>query len=215
MKKTHKILIVEDEILIAYSIKKMLETNYISDIVINYEEAKTALSDTIYDLILIDITLQSEKSGLDLAAYINSNFRIPFIFTTALTDSETLQKIKNLRPIAYLSKPIQNPNLITAVDLALINNQKKFKITIGKQVYHIDLEDFLYAEAEHIYINLIFKNEKSLLLRTSMSYLEEIFPDQYFKRINRSVSVNPIHISKTIHNVLYLEDKIFKISKNF
>lgn len=215
MKKTHKILIVEDEILIAYSIKKMLETNYISDIVINYEEAKTALSDTIYDLILIDITLQSEKSGLDLAAYINSNFRIPFIFTTALTDSETLQKIKNLRPIAYLSKPIQNPNLITAVDLALINNQKKFKITIGKQVYHIDLEDFLYAEAEHIYINLIFKNEKSLLLRTSMSYLEEIFPNQYFKRINRSVSVNPIHISKTIHNVLYLEDKIFKISKNF
>ena len=210
-----RILIVEDEVLIAYSIKKMLGSNFVSEIAHDYDEAKLLLSHKIFDLVLIDITLSGLKTGLELASFINENISIPFIFTTALTDPDTLGKVTNLRPSAYLSKPVESVNLITAINLALANQDNIFKIEIGKQTYYIQSKDFLYAEADHIYVELFLESGKSHLLRATMSHLEEVFPSKYFRRINRSIAVNPYHISKIVNDKLYIADKVFKISKNF
>lgn len=211
----YRILIVEDEVLIAYSIKKMLEANFVSEIANDYEEAKLLLSHKVFDLVLIDITLSEGKTGLELARFINENISIPFIFTTALTDPDTLEKVTTLKPSAYLSKPVESVNLITAINLALANQDNIFKIEIGKQTYYFQSKDFLYAEADHIYVELFLRSGKHQLLRTTMSYLEEVFPTKYFRRINRSIAINPYHISKIVNDKLYIADKVFKISKNF
>lgn len=123
-----RILIVEDEVLIALSLKKMLDTVFVSEIAHDYEEAKILLSHKLFDLVLIDISLSGNKTGLDLANFINTTISIPFIFTTALTDPGTLEKITNLRPSAYLSKPVESVNLITAIKLALASEDSVFKI---------------------------------------------------------------------------------------
>ncbi|MUV04671.1 MULTISPECIES: response regulator transcription factor [Flavobacterium] len=208
-----RILIVEDEVLIAFSLKKMLDTVFLSEIAHDYEEAKLLLSHKSFDLVLIDISLSGDKTGLDLANFINTNISIPFIFTTALTDKATLEKITNLRPSAYLSKPVDSVNLITAIKLALANEDAIFKIEIGKQIYYFQAKDFLFAEADHVYVEIHLKSGKNQILRTTMTYLQEVFPSKYFKRINRSVAINPYHISKIVNDKLYLEDKVFKISK--
>jgi DNA-binding LytR/AlgR family response regulator len=210
-----RILIVEDEVLIAFSLKKMLDTVFVSEIVHDYEEAKILLSNKLFDLVLIDISLPGHKTGLDLANFINTNISIPFIFTTALTDPGTLEKITNLRPSAYLSKPVESVNLITAIKLALANENTIFKIELGKQIYYFQCNDFLFAEADHVYVEIHLKSGKNQILRTTMAYLEEIFPSKHFKRINRSVAVNPHHISKIVNDKLYIENRIFKISKKF
>lgn len=210
-----RILIVEDEVLIALSVKKMLESFFLAEIAYDYEEAKLLLSHKLFDLVLIDISLSGEKTGLDLAQFINDNISIPFIFTTALTDPGTLEKVTSLKPSAYLSKPVESVNLITAINLALANQDNIFKIEIGKQIYYFQSKDFLFAEADHIYVEIYLKSGKNQILRTTMSHLEEVFPTKYFKRINRSVAVNPYHISKIVNDKLYLEDKVFKISKHF
>lgn len=210
-----RILIVEDEVLIAYSIKKMLEPYFLSEIASDYEEACLMLTHQLFDLVLIDITLKTEKTGLDLASFINEEISIPFIFTTSLSDPDTLVNVTDLEPSAYLTKPVESANLITAINIALSNRDNVFKIEIGKQIYYIQSKDFLYAEADHNYVQLYLKSGKNHLLRTTMFYLEEVFPPKYFKRINRSIAVNPIHIWKIVNDKLYLEDKIFKISKNF
>lgn len=210
-----RILIVEDEVLIAFSVKRTLETYFLPEIANDYEEAKLLLSHKIFDLVLIDISLSGEKTGLDLAQFINDNISIPFIFTTALTDPGTLEKVTNLKPSAYLSKPVESVNLITAINLALANQDNIFKIEIGKQVYYFQSKDFLFAEADHIYIEICLKSGKNQILRTTMSYLEEVFPSKYFKRINRSIAVNPYHITKIVNDKLYIEDRVFKISKHF
>lgn len=210
-----RILIVEDEVLIAYSLKKMLDTVFVCEIAHDYEEAKLLLSHKIFDLVLIDISLSGDKTGLDLASFINTNISLPFIFTTALTDPGTLEKITNLKPSAYLSKPVDSVNLITAIKLALANEDIIFKIELGKQIYYFQAKDFLFAEADHVYVEIHLKSGKNQILRTTMTYLEEIFPSKHFKRINRSVGVNPYHISKIVNDKLYIEDKIFKISKKF
>lgn len=210
-----RILIVEDEVLIAISLKKMLDKDFVSEIAHDYEEAKILLTHKSFDLVLIDISLSGDKTGLDLANFINANIALPFIFTTALTDPGTLEKITNLRPSAYLSKPVESVNLITAIKLALANEDTIFKIELGKQIYYFQSKDFLFAEADHVYVEIHLKSGKNQILRTTMTYLEEVFPSKYFKRINRSVGVNPYHISKIVNDKLYIEGKIFKISKKF
>lgn len=211
----NRILIVEDEVLIAFSLKKMLDKDFVSKIAHDYEEAKILLSHKPFDLVLIDISLSGDKTGLDLANFINTNISLPFIFTTALTDPGTLEKITNLRPSAYLSKPVESVNLITAIKLALTNEDTIFKIEIGKQIYYFQAKDFLFAEADHVYVEIHLKSGKNQILRTTMTYLEEVFPSRHFKRINRSVGVNPYHISKIVNDKLFIEDRIFKISKKF
>ncbi|WP_312764667.1 response regulator transcription factor [Epilithonimonas sp.] len=210
-----RILIVEDEILISFAVKRILEPFFLPEIANDFDEAKLLLSHKLFDLVLIDISLSGEKTGLDLAKFINDNISIPFIFTTALTDPSTLEKVTSLKPSAYLSKPVDNVNLITAITLALANQDNIFKIEIGKQIYYFQSKDFLFAEADHIYVEIVLKYGKNQILRTTMSHLEEVFPSKYFKRINRSVAVNPYHVSKIINDKLYIEDKIFKISKHF
>jgi len=211
----NRILIVEDEVLIALSLKKMLEPVFKTETAHSYEEGRIMLSHKLFDLVLIDISLSGDKTGLDLAQFINDNISIPFIFTTALTDPITLEKVTTLRPSAYLSKPVEKVNLVTAINLALANEDSIFKIELGKQIYYFQSKDFLFAEADHVYVEIHLKSGKNQILRTTMTYLEEVFPAKYFKRINRSTAVNPYHISKIINDKLYIENKIFKISKNF
>lgn len=210
-----RILIVEDEVLIAFSLKKMLDPFFSTEIANDYEEARILLSHKVFDLVLIDISLSGEKTGLDLANFINTTLSLPFIFTTALTDPSTLEKVTNLKPAAYLSKPVESVNLITAINLALANQDAIIKIEIGKQIYYFQSKDFLFAQADHIYVEIYLKSGKDQVLRTTLSYLESVFPPKYFKRINRSVAVNPYHVSKVINDKLFIEDKVFKISKNF
>lgn len=210
-----RILIVEDEVLIAFSLKKMLDPFFSTEIANDYEEARILLSHKVFDLVLIDISLSGEKTGLDLANFINTTLSLPFIFTTALTDPSTLEKVTNLKPAAYLSKPVESVNLITAINLALANQDAIIKIEIGKQIYYFQSKDFLFAQADHIYVEIYLKSGKDQVLRTTLSYLENVFPPKYFKRINRSVAVNPYHVSKIINDKLFIEDKVFKISKNF
>ena len=69
----NRILIVEDEVLIAFSIKKMLDPFFVSEIAHDYEEARMLLSHKLFDLVLIDISLSGDKTGLDLASFINTN----------------------------------------------------------------------------------------------------------------------------------------------
>jgi len=210
-----RILIVEDEVLIAFSLKKMLDPFFSAEIANDYEEARILLSHKVFDLVLIDISLSGEKTGLDLANFINTTLSLPFIFTTALTDPSTLEKVTNLKPAAYLSKPVESVNLITAINLAMANQDAIIKIEIGKQIYYFQSKDFLFAQADHIYVEIYLKSGKDQVLRTTLSYLESVFPPKYFKRINRSVAVNPYHVSKVINDKLFIEDKVFKISKNF
>lgn len=210
-----RILIVEDEVLIAYSIEKMLQPNFATEMAHDFEEAKMLLTHQQFDLVLIDIMLSGGKTGIDLAHFINENNSIPFIFTTALTDLETLKRVTSVAPSAYLSKPVEYANLLTAITLALQNHDQFFKINIGKQVYSVKSHDFLYAEAHHIYVQLFLKSGNNHLLRITMSHLKDLIPEKYFKRISRSIAVNPYHITKIVHENLFLCDKVFKISKNY
>lgn len=217
MQKQANILIVEDEMLIAYSIQKMVQKQFnVSQVVKNYDEAIQVLENQPVDIALIDITLNNSKSGIDIAQQINEKYKIPFIYLTASTDEATLTKVIQTTPSAYISKPVQETNLLTAIKLALVHTtENNIVLTIGKKEYHINMDYFLFAESEGVYITMHFSQSKPMLLRTTFAKLQTQVPESNFKRINKSEAINPKCITKSDSKRVCLEKKIFKISKTY
>ena len=122
-----KILLVEDELIIAEHLTILLE-NIGCEIVgsaIDFDEAIEILETEKPDLILLDINLGGKKDGVDLAEEINRRFDIPFIFTTSHSDSVTLERAKKVNPANYLVKPFRKEQLYTAVEIAMFNISKQ------------------------------------------------------------------------------------------
>ncbi|SFV64840.1 sensory transduction regulatory protein [hydrothermal vent metagenome] len=116
-----KILIVEDEALIAKGIKsQLLKMGYKRvAIAINYNQAMLSIKEESPDLILLDVDLKSRHTGLDIGNNKEVLNRIPIIYITSFSDAKTLKEIMKTNPKTYLSKPLRYAELEVAVSLAL------------------------------------------------------------------------------------------------
>jgi DNA-binding NarL/FixJ family response regulator len=148
-----KILIIEDEVIIAEEIKITLEGlgHKVLGIIMNGDKAINLLPSIDADLVLLDIQIRGSVSGIDLAHLIRKTHQIPFVFLTAFSDAETLSKVKETLPYGYIVKPFDETDLKVAIELALykfsmetVNIQfdkstveKKFNITLSEREYGI------------------------------------------------------------------------------
>ena len=113
-----KILIAEDDLIIARDIKNTLEnTGYsVVSVVDNGKDAISVSEDKKPDLILMDIMLKGKMTGLDAAEHINKVRSTPIIFLSALCDDETFLNAYLLKPFAYLTKPFRRAELVRKID---------------------------------------------------------------------------------------------------
>lgn len=118
-----RVLIVEDEPLIAENIAMYLNNHdfTVSGIAYDDEEAFTELKSNPPDAVLLDVNLESPKSGIDIAEYINSNNRIPFVFLTSYSDKTIVDLAKKTNPAGYIVKPFNEQTLYTTLEIALTN----------------------------------------------------------------------------------------------
>jgi PAS domain S-box-containing protein len=116
-----KILIIEDEALIALDLQTALRSwGYsVLDPVLSAEEALAVIKQTPPDLIMIDIVLQGGIDGIEAAEIIRSQWGIPVVFITAYADLEKLDKAKLTVPFGYLLKPFQEREVQVTVEMAL------------------------------------------------------------------------------------------------
>jgi PAS domain S-box-containing protein len=120
MEKT-KILIVEDEAIIAMEIENQLHgLGYeVTSTVDTGEKAIQKAEADKPDLILMDIRIKGEMDGIDAAEVIRNRFGIPVIFSTAYLDEERIERAKITMPFGYVLKPIQERDLKVTVEMAL------------------------------------------------------------------------------------------------
>ncbi|MCX6138033.1 MAG: response regulator, partial [Ignavibacteriales bacterium] len=115
-----RILIVEDEGIVAKDIRRFVEqlgysmAGYAS----TGEEALSAMRQSQPDLILLDIGLRGSIDGVETARRIHESFDTPIIFLTAYSDHATLQRAKETNPFGYLLKPFEERELYSAVEMA-------------------------------------------------------------------------------------------------
>jgi signal transduction histidine kinase len=119
-----KILIVEDEILIARRIELILgQFGYATTaIAIDGASALEKIAETNPDLVLMDISMPGDMDGIETANQIRLRHKIPVVFLTAYSDSSTLERAKASQPFGYLLKPFQPKELDIAIQIALVRH---------------------------------------------------------------------------------------------
>jgi len=116
-----KIMIVEDEIVVAMELEsQLLSMGYDVVGIVGYgEEAISKAEEVKPDLILMDIKLAGKIDGIEAAEIIHRRHGIPIVFLTAHSDDGTLQRAKLSEPFGYLVKPFSAPELRTTIEVSL------------------------------------------------------------------------------------------------
>ncbi len=137
MKAKAKILIVEDERIVAEEIRRMLEyMGYnVSSIASSGENAVKEFEEKRPDLILMDIKLRGKMDGVEAATKIREHADIPVIYITALSDKKTLERTKATEPFGYVHKPIEEKELYTALEMALLRHKMDRKLKESEEKY--------------------------------------------------------------------------------
>ena len=119
--RTIRILVVEDENVIARDIKDCLENlGYsVPAIAASGVEAIAKATELLPDLVLMDIRLKGQMDGIQAAEQIWSRLQIPVIYSTGYSDKNTLERAKATAPFGYILKPIEERELYVAIETAL------------------------------------------------------------------------------------------------
>ena len=230
-----KILIVEDEMIIAANISLQLtKLGYeVIGIATRGEEALIHIKQDQPDIILLDIQLKGKLDGIETARYINKDKNIPIIFLTANTDESYFNKAKATKPVAFISKPFKKIELQRAIELTIsrLNLKNKFLDETTTQVeslpnilsdciyikrndtmIKISINEILYVEADRNYCKIFSKNTECLLVMT-LKELNDKLPDNHFLRIHRSYIVNLAHIDEVAGSHVVISKKAIPLSK--
>lgn len=130
-----KILIVEDERIVALSIQNKLERlGYtVTANVASAEAAMASIVPNFPHLVLMDIKLKGKVDGIEAAAQIRNSFKLPIVYLTAYNDEETIERAKLTEPYGYLLKPFASRDLATTIEIALYKHLMEQKLRDREQ----------------------------------------------------------------------------------
>lgn len=123
----NKIIIVEDELLIALDMQGTLEKlgfEVIIDVT-SVEKAIESIEEHQPILVLIDINLNKSKDGTHLGQYLLEKDSIPYIYVTSYADKSTLDQVNATRPNGYIVKPFKDEDLKATISIVLNNYYHK------------------------------------------------------------------------------------------
>ena len=131
------IMVVEDESIVAKDIQQSLKKlGYnVVDVCSTAEAAIVSAKDKKPDLILMDIMLKGEKSGIDAAEEIKSLISVPIVFLTAYADESTLNKAKITEPYGYIIKPFKEIELHTTIEMAIYKHNKVSEVKKERDLF--------------------------------------------------------------------------------
>ena len=206
-----KILIVEDEILVATDIEESLLSlgYYVLNAVATGKAALHEVEKNLPDVILMDIMLKGDLTGIETANLIRQKHDVPIIYLTANADMSTINKAKISLPYGYIIKPFTDKDLQTNIEIA------RFKF-----------ENDLKMKMESDQFNQIFglgKDKKDTIIIQGKNGLEKIRPDDiYFIEGTASGSIlylldDEIAAEKKLDNIgeLFHGDDFLQINEMF
>jgi DNA-binding LytR/AlgR family response regulator len=230
---TIRIAIVEDEIIIAETIGLMLEElGYtVCWQATRYGEAVNLLDQDLPDLLLLDIQIAGKLDGIDLAKLVEEQYRLPYIFITANADAATIERAKQVRPMAYLTKPVTKNLLFSAIEIALnnynhsrpepvvTNNPALKRDSIFVKDSHgyrkVYFHTILFLQSEGNYVHVKLSDGKEVLVRTTLPDLMAQLDSTLFVRVHRSYAVNTTHIERLMAEELLVAGQGIPLGKTY
>lgn len=218
MSSTFKILIVDDEVLIAEFLKDELFALGYNNVVLahNRQQALGKIEDHKPSLVLLDIRMKNEREGIEIAEEINKNFKIPFIYITAHSDKEIVQLALSTKPAGYITKPFKQMDVYAAVHLVETNlesiNEKYLVFKDGYADVKISVDDILYVQSDDNYIHINAVNRK-FTIRNTMEWFKENTPQELFHRTHRSYIVNVTKITRSTSKSVFINEIEIPVSR--
>jgi len=170
----NKIMIVEDEAVIAFRLQQCLTSMGFDIVGVAYsgEEAVEKAINLRPDLILTDIMIQGKPDGIQVAEIVKLALDIPVIFLTAYSEDKIIERTKQAEPYGYIVKPFQNRELKVAIENALYKKDMERRLKESKiqlQKAHDELERSVIEKAKDLEI----KTESLRVLNAAMKVLLE------------------------------------------
>jgi len=136
-----RILIVEDDAIVAEHTQVMLKNRgfAVTAIVTSGAEALAMVNEKSPDLVLMDIMLKGEMSGIQAADEIRLNYDVPVVYVTAYADEELVDRTKVTEPFGYIIKPFGDNELNTAIEMALYKHKIEKKLRQSEQWFSTTL----------------------------------------------------------------------------
>lgn len=219
-----KIVIVEDDSDLANNIAELVTIlgYQVSAVFNDSKNCLSFLNDNSVDLVIIDILLKGEETGIELGKAITGSFDVPIVFCSAYTDEQVLQQVKTIKHSGYIVKPFTRQVLKTTIFLAL-NDKFIAPTSTGKDTLHvrdkgylipIEFKNILIAEADGLYTKIITA-KKSYLIRAILKNVEEQLPSNKFLRVHKSYLVNVDHISSFNSKGVKINDSIVPVRRGY
>lgn len=215
-----RILIVEDEILIAEDLKDTLFDLGFSqvDMAHDRKSAIEMIHTVNPQIVLLDIRMEGETDGLEIGKFIAENTKQPFIYITAHSDVAMVKEIVKTRPEGYITKPVKKSDLFAAISLALQkvkveDRPKSISIKDGYSNVLIQLDKILFVEAEGNYLNIVCEDRRYVSRQSMESIMEEMNDERFF-RIHRSYFVNTQKILKYSKKEIQIGAYKLPVSRN-
>jgi DNA-binding LytR/AlgR family response regulator len=228
-----KVLIVEDELIIAANLAMQIESYgyQVVETIPRVEEVLPFIKENPADIILLDINLKGDLDGIELAQIIKSEHGTPIIFVTANNDDHHFDRAKAVSPYGFISKPVKKVELQRILSLAVLRIEEEQKTATqipvkeekpvvlndcifvrshGKMI-RVMLDDVLYIEADRNY-SKITTSQKEYLLVTTLKDLEEKLGNNAFLRTHRSFIVHLKHIDEIATSHVMVKSKIIPIT---
>lgn len=232
-----KILIIEDESIIAEDLREILESlkHQVVGIAFSAKRAIEMLEREKPDLVLIDIILNGLEGGIYIANLINEKYKIPFIFVTSHADHATLEKARSTRPAGYIVKPFGEKDIFAAIEIALFNYSdqihkqssspepesneefvinESFFIKDSGRYTKVSFSEIKMIKADGNYVEIITTHKK-FLLRSPLKNILMQLPESTFVRVHKSFVVFKKFISKIEQNSVFIDDIEIPIGRKF
>jgi len=196
--KIARILIVEDEILIADTIRMHLEKKgyEVIDNAISYGEAVVMFREQRPDLVLLDIRLSGRESGIEMAQYLRR------------------------QPDPPPFKPIHAESLIASIEIALFNfrispiKQKSIYLKDQGTNFAVPLDTIEYLRAEHVYVRFVMNDGKEVLQRGTLRQVLARLGDGRFVQTHRGYVINTNLVTGYEHDGVYFRGTKIPVSRS-
>jgi len=192
------IFIVEDESIVAKDIQNsLIKLGYkVVGIANNGNDAIERIIELVPDLVLMDIMIKGDLTGIDVSEKIKEKINVPIIFLTAYADEGTLAKAKITEPYGYILKPFKEIDLHSTIEMAVYKHQRDAAL--------LKERDFLYSMVE----NKDDSSKDILFVKANSRLVKVHLKDIYFvEALKDYVIINTQNARYTVHSTMKEIDK--------
>ena len=136
-----RILIVEDEFIVAHDLQMILKrAGYeVAGIADSVKNAQAILENSVVDLVLLDIYLKGKLTGIDLAHDLMKS-QIPFIYISANSNEKVLEAAKSTCPYGFIVKPYRDKDVLMSIDIARYRKENSNNMKMSSELF---MQDFI------------------------------------------------------------------------